>query len=136
MDNHSGHTARLHVGKPPRGFQPLDVAEVHFHGFKNLPIESKIETPGFTRIGNQWYLILYPGDDEDSDDGMIAVWLSNRSNHRVDYFSHLFAVRDTSRGELAIIANEFSKFGPQGGNEECGCEKYLPNARHCSRLQL
>ena len=101
------------------------MAEVHFHGFKDLPIESKIESPELTCIGNQLSLILYPGGDEDSDDGMIAVWLSNRSNHRVDKFSHLFAARDTSWGEVVIVGNKFSKFGPQGVNEECGCDKFF-----------
>jgi len=68
MGNHSGHTAILHVGTQSRGFQPWAVAEAHFHGFEDLPIESKIEYPELTCIGNQWSLILYPCGDEDSDD--------------------------------------------------------------------
>ena len=77
MDNHSGDTARLYVGTPPRGFQPLDVAEVHFHGFKDLPTENyvAVASPEFTCLGRQWCCDVYPGGEEDSDDGMVAVYV-------------------------------------------------------------
>src|SRR6056300_1169048 len=55
-----------------------------------------VKTPSFSCNGHQWYLEIYPGGDEDADDGYMSIYLQHRSEGSI-----------TATYELQII----DKFG-------------------------
>jgi len=106
MNNKTGCVSRVDVGTPPSGYQRWELAEVCFHGFADLPStrDEKIDSPEFTCLGHQWCLIIYPDGDEDSDDGMVAVYLCNMSTDEHPVIDFFFTVRDLAGKEVAHFA--------------------------------
>ncbi|KAL7533349.1 hypothetical protein ACHAXR_008059 [Thalassiosira sp. AJA248-18] len=87
----SKHFTTVAVGTPPTGYSYDEAVEAcvkvhfHFHGFASLPTGEgeDVESPVFECFGRNWTLDLYPGGVEESDDGMVAVFLCHCSNGTV-----------------------------------------------------
>ena len=81
----------FHVGTPSPEFTNWTSPEktmkrICFHGFASLSTErgKSVESPEFNGLGNQWRLKLHPGGDEDAAEGMVSVYLWNRSNKAIE----------------------------------------------------
>ena len=93
--------SRVAVGTPQNGFQKWESAEVDFHGFADLPAARGDCTlsPNFICLGHEWRLCFFPGGEENSDDGMVAVYLDHTSDERIEieyFFSGWGRNRQTS----------------------------------------
>ena len=75
--------------------------EVRFGGFANLPSEKgeKVLSPEFTCFGYQWRLQLYPGGNNISEDGMVAVYLENLSDKSIT-IQYGFSIKDINEKEV------------------------------------
>ena len=74
--------APVAVGTPAGGFRDCwERRTVHFHGFEALTTTKgeRVKSPEFTSLGHQWHVGIWPGGGRNSDDGMVAVCLRNRS---------------------------------------------------------
>jgi hypothetical protein len=71
----------VHMGEPPPNFQEWMRTYIHFHGFAGLPKErgAMVESDTFTNLGHQWRFVLYPGGDDDAEQGMVSVELIHMS---------------------------------------------------------
>jgi len=85
---------------------------VRFHGFANLTTTRNdyVESSEFSCFGHQWRLDLYPGGDEDSDEGYAAVSLSNQSNTSIK-ISYGYSVRDADSKEVVHYEPATREFG-------------------------
>ena len=87
----SNQTSRIHnvdVGTPPLSLSKdneWEIINVQYHGFENLTVVrgEAVLSPEFTCFGHQWRLRLYPGGSTKSEDGMVSIFLSNRSNKSI-----------------------------------------------------
>ena len=102
------------VGTPPDEYEKTEytTVEVHFHDFANLPSERNNQTasPQFTCLGRKWELRLFPGGDETSDPGNIAVYLAHMS-HGTIKLDYKFTVENSDGKQVAYWATEV-EFGP------------------------
>lgn len=94
------HVPRVDVGVPPTSngydFQELEtVTDVRIHGFAQLPAarNDRVESPEFDGLGHRWRLLVYPGGNADSADGMVGVYLMKASGTSVDV-AYSFVARD------------------------------------------
>ena len=103
------------VGMPPSGFQRYDFAEACYHGFEALSTErgEEVESPKFTCLGHQWRLDVYPGGDENSADGMVALFLYNMSDESIE-IEYYFSVRDATNKEVVYYDFGSETFAPNG----------------------
>ena len=78
-------TRDIHVGAPAIGYEFEDSVSVHFHDFENLPAEKdkSVSSPEFMCAGNEWSLVIYPGGDGEAMEGMVSVYLRNKSPTRI-----------------------------------------------------
>lgn len=74
-----------HVGMPPSKWEECGCHLVHFHDFEGLPSERDraVCSPVFKCCNREWKLRLYPGGDEESDEGMVSLYLVNCSGSKV-----------------------------------------------------
>lgn len=91
------------VGTPPANYSYSNhqkIVEVHFHGFEDLPSDrgAKTMSPTFTCLGREWRLAIFPGGDDYSDEGYMAVYLYHLSPGTVCISSD-FRVCDREDGE-------------------------------------
>ena len=105
----------IDVGRPSSDFGGWTTAEVRFHGFADLSTTrgEDVVSPEFACFGHKWVLDLYPGGIAGgSDDGMVAVYLSNTSDESIKVQFGL-RVRDAAGKEVVHFeeqANEISNF--------------------------
>jgi hypothetical protein len=108
----SSHT---HVGTAPPGYQNEWVTHtVHWHGFESLSSERDeyIPSPEFMLVGNQWYLELYPGGDDDAAEEMASLYLENMSNKSIEV-EYGFSVNDGNGKQVAYKQSPFTRnFAP------------------------
>ena len=71
------------VGTPSNDFSGWTTTEVRFHKFAELSTETEECSPKFLSLGHEWGLDLYPGGDDDSDEGYVAIALSNMSDESI-----------------------------------------------------
>ena len=59
---------------------------VRFDGFAGLPAERNelVESEIFTCLGNKWQLDVWPGGNDDADDGVVSVYLCNMSERSIN----------------------------------------------------
>lgn len=80
---------QIHVGTPEAGFDVQleleDSVAFHFHNFESLTTikGEAVMSPKFSCAGYEWILEIYPGGDSNSEDGMVAVNLRNKSPSEV-----------------------------------------------------
>jgi len=112
----------IDVGTPPDGLSAdWTTTVVRFHGFTDLPTTRNecVESPEFSCFGHQWILKLYPGGEEDSEVGCVAVELANRSNTSIKIQWGL-CVTDAN-GRIVHNKEETDEFPASGseGNGRC-----------------
>ena len=107
---------KVDVGTPPSNFEDWTTAEVRFHGFADLTTErdEPVESPEFSCLGHQWRVDLYPGGDEHSNDGYVAVRLSNMTNKKSIIIEWCCIVRDAASKEIVYHEPETDQFGGVG----------------------
>ena len=91
----SSHT---HVGTPPTGYhEEWAKHTVHWNGFGSLPSERTalriVHSPEFLLLGNEWRLAIYPGGDDDADEGMVTLYLFNESDKAIE-IDYGFSIND------------------------------------------
>ena len=95
----------VQVGAPPGRLSDWVIAPVQFNGFEGLTTvkEEFIAAPKFSCFGHQWQLVIFPGGDDDSSAGYVALRLQNCTEEAigVDYkfiIKHPSGGGDISRG--------------------------------------
>ena len=78
-------TRDVHVGTPAADYQLDDSVTVHFHSFEKLTTVKgeAVFSPIFTCAGSEWCLVLYPGGNDSSREGWVAVHLCNESSEKI-----------------------------------------------------
>ena len=127
----------MDVGTPASDFEHEEWTrtEVRFHGFASLPSERdvEVESPEFSCFGHEWVLDIYPGGKENSDDGYVAVYLSNMSNKPIK-IQYGFSVRDAFGKEVVHHEPETDKF--DGARDEYDVENSLGDCDFAKRSKL
>ena len=109
--------ADVHVGAPPVSIQWRALRKVHFHGFAALPTTrgDKVKSPVFSCFGHMWTLAIYPGEDEVSREGHVAVHLVNESRGSIQTeFKIVFHHPTNQFGMIAEDSMLTFSFGPEG----------------------
>ena len=114
---------RVDVGTPPEKFEGWTTINLCFHGFANLTTtkDQSVVSPEFSCFCHQWVLRIYPGGEEDSPEGCVAVELSNRSNNSIK-IEYGFSVRDANGKEVVCCkpeTQEFDAYVDDGDNARC-----------------
>mmetsp|Transcript_21709 Transcript_21709/g.47224 ORF Transcript_21709/g.47224 Transcript_21709/m.47224 type:complete len:405 (+) Transcript_21709:47-1261(+) len=106
-------TTTVDVGTLPSGFQNWDSAIVNFHGFEDLSSVrgEEIKSPKFTCVGNRWRLSIYPGGEERSDDGNVAVALHNIIAESIK-LRYRFILRDSADKPIVRFSSKEVRFDP------------------------
>ena len=86
-------TSRIHkidVGTPSSSSTTTtdsgwEIIQVHYHDFENLSIlrGDYVPSPEFTFFGHQWRLVIFPGGNLLSEDGMVGIALDHMSSHSI-----------------------------------------------------
>ena len=108
------------VGTPSLCLDGWTRTEVCFHGFSDLSTtrDEEVASPIFSCFGHTWLVELYPGGDEKSNDGYVAIDLGNMSNEAIK-IQYGFSVRDAAGKEIVYHkpkTNEFGACDPDGDN--------------------
>ena len=105
----------VQVGAPPGRLSDWVIAPVQFNGFEGLTTvkEEFIAAPKFSCFGHQWQLVIFPGGDDDSSAGYVALRLQNCTEEAigVDYkfiIKHPNGEEDISEG----CDGKIRKFSP------------------------
>ena len=116
----------VHVGTPPPP-GPLSewvIKKVHFHGFEGLTATrgEEVKSPEFSCFGHQWTVDIYPGGDEDSKEGYVAVYLSNESPESIEADFNIVTKHPT---DLTLKTESYDEsvdgmmtFGAKGTDDE------------------
>ena len=113
-------TSRVHFGTAPENFPDGIIggwtiaAEICFHGFADLTTTrgEYVTSPEFSCFGHQWSLDVYPGGQEDSREGWVAIQLSNKSNKSIK-IKWGCSVRDAD-GKEVVHYKSYTEFGSVG----------------------
>ena len=104
------------VGTPPDGIsEGWTTTVVRFHGFADLTTtrDVYVESPEFSCFGHQWRLELYPGGEEDSPEGWVAVSIGNASLTSIE-IQYGFSVRDADGKEVVHHEPVTKEFDAEG----------------------
>ena len=109
---------KVHVGTPSSNFEEWTTAEVYFHGFAALPSErgESTKSPGFSCFGHKWRVYLYPGGHGDSDDGMVAVYLCNRTKKAIKIQWRLSVRNAAGKEVVSAVEPRTNVLDGLGGN--------------------
>jgi len=98
----------IDVGTPPESFtngiiDGWTTINVCFHGFANLTTtrEESVKSPEFSCFGHQWRMYIYPGGDEDSNEGHVSIDLVNMSKSSIK-LQWGCSVRDTDGKQVVF----------------------------------
>ena len=107
--------SRVDVGTPSNDFSGWTTTEVCFHNFANLSTETgeNVSSPEFSSLGHRWKLYIYPGGNEESAEGMVAVYLYNRSNRSIK-IEDGYSVKDAAGKEVVHHEPSTSEFAASG----------------------
>ena len=125
----------LDVGTPPDGFQGWESNHIRFHGFASLPSArgADIKSPMFTCFGHQWQLQIYPGGRDDSQNGMVSVFLHHLSDESMKI---LFNLRVTNANDQTVAparpADAENMFGVSTGTDVNQTWGWVDFANHFS----
>ena len=74
--------ADVHVGTQPGPLSDWVARKVHFHNFEGLPTtrNQPVLAPEFSCFGHRWTVGICPGGANSSEEGKVAVYLSNLSS--------------------------------------------------------
>jgi hypothetical protein len=96
-------SAHTHMGTPPPGYdEEWATHTVHVHGFASLPSVrgEAVDSPEFVLLENPWLLRIYPGGRQDTEEGMVSIYLENRSNKSIE-INYGFSVSDGNGKQVA-----------------------------------
>eukprot|EP00581_Thalassiosira_minuscula_P007949 CAMPEP_0183712940 /NCGR_PEP_ID=MMETSP0737-20130205/7977_1 /TAXON_ID=385413 /ORGANISM="Thalassiosira miniscula, Strain CCMP1093" /LENGTH=233 /DNA_ID=CAMNT_0025941679 /DNA_START=293 /DNA_END=990 /DNA_ORIENTATION=- len=90
----------VHVGIPPKEWENWEGHLVRFHHFESMSKKKlvQVRSPAFHCYNHKWRLTIFPGGDNDSPDGMIAVYLEHCSGPEISV-KYAFKIRD-GRGRV------------------------------------
>jgi len=124
-------TSRVEVGTPSVSLSGWTTTEVCFHGFANLSTTrgEYIESPTFSCFGHQWLLRLFAGGLPQSDEGYIAVALTNKTNKsfKVEYG---YSTKDADgKGviHVPLYTKDFAEVGAQAPRYNSRCNANFAN---------
>ena len=114
------------VGTPSLCLDGWTRTEVCFHGFADLTTtrDEAVASPKFSCFGHRWLVDIYPGGDNDSDDGHVAVDLCNATNKPIK-IQFGYSVRDAAGKEVVHhepLTVELAGVGDEGNC--CGEEDF------------
>jgi hypothetical protein len=94
------------IGTPPPGYhnQEWVTHTVHCHNFASLSTERdvSVDSPEFEGLGSEWSLEIFPGGDEDANEGMVTLYLWNFSSEIEDViFEYGFSIFDGNGKQVA-----------------------------------
>ena len=116
-------TRRVNVGTPSVSLSGWTTTEVRFNGFADLPSTRNdyVMSLRFSCLGHQWSLILYPGGEEQSREGYVAVALFNMTNKDIK-IQYGLSVRDAN-GKEVVYDKSINEFGALDSeiNSSCAC---------------
>ena len=104
------------AGTPPSGFDDWTTTVVRFHNFADLPTTNNNEgviSPQFTCFGHNWLLKIYPGGEEDSHEGYVAVYLANTLD-KIIKIEYGYSVRDAAGKEVVYHKPSTDEFAAHG----------------------
>ena len=110
-------TRVVDVGTPSSNFEDWTTTNVRFHGFADLSTTARdepVESPEFSCFGHQWELDIYPGGYEKSNDGYVAVFLSNMTAEAIK-IQYGLSVRDAAGKEVVYYEPATREFGAVDG---------------------
>ena len=99
---------KVDFGTPSSNFEDWTTAEVRFHGFADL--STATISPVFSCFGHNWLVEIYPGGEEDSVDGYVAVRLCNMSNSSIK-IQWCISVRDADGKEVVHLGPDTRELG-------------------------
>ena len=121
------------VGTPPDGMDDWTATVVRFHGFADLTTtrDEYVISPLFSCLAHQWRLDIYPGGEEESDEGYVALEIANMSNTsiKIDWG---FSVRDADGKEAVKFEPDTDVFDSLSNSPKNGW--YKPNFAKRSKL--
>jgi hypothetical protein len=110
-------SAHTHVGTPLPGYnQEWGKHTVHVHGFGSLSTvrRASVVSPEFMLLGNQWRLDIFPGGSSNAAEGMVSLYLYNRSDKAIE-IDYGFSVNDGNGKQVAYKRQATPQnFGPVG----------------------
>ncbi|EJK77741.1 hypothetical protein THAOC_00407 [Thalassiosira oceanica] len=107
----------MQIGAPPRRLSDWVIAPMHFNGFAGLPTTKGecVKSPEFSCFGHRWRLLIYPGGDNDSNNGRVAQRLLNETEKCI-YVEFKFIIKHPNGSGLDFCRGddgEISKFTPK-----------------------
>ena len=108
----------VHIGAPPGRLSDWEITPLHFNGFAGLTTTKNevVRSPEFSCFGHQWLVELYPGGDDVSNDGFVALWLHHYSDEAIEV-DFKFVVKHPNGGkDISIAAGKLRKFSPAGSD--------------------
>ncbi|KAL7525513.1 hypothetical protein ACHAXR_002017, partial [Thalassiosira sp. AJA248-18] len=105
----------IHVGSPPNEWESWESHLVHFHKFESMSTEKdhSVKSPKFSCCNHEWTVMIYPGGDKDSDDGMMSIFLHHCSGPEISA-KYSFLIRDASGKVIEEeMTPEYLKFDEQ-----------------------
>jgi hypothetical protein len=113
--------AVLHVGTSSSEFTSWSSSErttkiIWIHGFASLSTVrgAFVDSPEFEGVGNQWRLVIYPGGYSTAAEGMVSIFLRNRSDKAID-IEYGFSAIDGNGKQVAYNRSDGPRnFGPKG----------------------
>jgi hypothetical protein len=110
-------SAHTHVGTAPPGYnQEWGKHTVHVHGFGSLSTvrRASVDSPEFMLLGNPWRLQICPGGSSNAAEGMVSLYLYNRSDKAIE-IDYGFSVNDGNGKQVAYKRQATPQnFGPVG----------------------
>lgn len=90
---------------------------VLFHGFAGLDAQkgSSVNSPEFESLGHKWSVELYPGGDDSSSEGLVSLYLCNRTAAGIE-IDYGFSIVDSRGAHVKTIhsSEEKKQFYPAG----------------------
>ncbi|EJK45070.1 hypothetical protein THAOC_36336 [Thalassiosira oceanica] len=113
----------IHVGSPRGPLTDWVIKKVHFHEFAGLTTErdEEVRSPEFSCFGHQWMVGIYPGGEEDSKEGYVAVYLYNVSAKSIKAYYKIILKHPTDQSQRSYKVGSFDElsrtFGGDQGND-------------------
>ena len=120
------------VGTPPTHCSDSGVhreTEVQFHNFANLSTERDAyeASPVFSSLGHVWTLDIYPGGEENSPEGYVAIDLVNMENKSIKV-EFGYSVRDADGKEVVYWKPKTNEFEHHRGSS-CGYPNFTKRSK-------
>ena len=125
MSIQTSRITKVHAGTRPTR-KEWEVIEVHYNGFEGLPSERgvPVQSPEFTCFGHKWRVEIYPGGHSTSNEGMVGIFLENRSDERITINFGLSVKDKNGKAVKDIVLEAAIEFATR---RTLGCSKGTKN---------